>query len=115
VSESKVCVGCVNPNPTPCPTPNLPPPNGRTDCYWIKSTCDYACGFELADIAPNEWQDSGLFWDFAGAFDIAGSGRIKRLAWIQGDDAFLALDRACSSSPAGRIFRGAERVGAAAV
>ena len=64
VSETRRCVGCVNPNPTPCPTPNKAPPDGRTDCYWIKSICDYACGPNLADITQEECQDVGLYWNF---------------------------------------------------
>lgn len=197
VSETRRCVGCANPSPTPCPTPTSAPPDGRTDCYWIKSMCKYACGPDLADVAPDECQDSGLYWDFMGqtcltpedgcsndggtwnfstnscciygepenpyiagggyicevcndgidndcdgatdheqaacwdclyspvvidiagdgfnltdaaggvVFDVAGTGRPKRLAWTQGDDAWLALDR----NGNGRIDNGKELFG----
>lgn len=66
VSETKRCAGCVNPSPTPCPTPTKAPPAGRTDCYWIKSICDYICGPDLADITQDECQDAGLYWSFVG-------------------------------------------------
>lgn len=65
ISESKHCVGCTNPSPTPCATPTGRPPDGRTDCYWIKSICDYRCGPNLADITRDECYDVGLYWNFA--------------------------------------------------
>jgi hypothetical protein len=65
--QTDECGGCPaptpTPSPTPCPTPTSPPPNGRTDCLWIKSNCRWACG-PIADITEEECNDSGGFWNF---------------------------------------------------
>ena len=58
VSETKHCNGCN------CPTPNTPPPPGRTDCLWIKSRCDWSCG-QIADVTYDDCQDAGGSWNFA--------------------------------------------------
>lgn len=52
------------PTPTPCPNPTSAPPANRTDCYWIKSKCQWICGPNLAEIPQDECEDSGLYWDF---------------------------------------------------
>ena len=67
-SERTICAGpeaCPSPTPTPCPQPTPAPPPNRTDCYWIKSKCNWACGPNLADITEDDCADAGFTWDFA--------------------------------------------------
>jgi hypothetical protein len=66
--QRSICGGCPE-----CPTPNRPPPNGRTDCLWIKSRCDWACG-PIADITPSECEEAGGIWSFIANTCSTGGG-----------------------------------------
>jgi hypothetical protein len=63
--QRSICAGpssCPSPTPTPCPLPT--PTRPSTDCYWIKSRCNWACG-DLAGITEEDCADVGFTWDFA--------------------------------------------------
>lgn len=47
-----------------CQNPTSATPDGRTDCLWLKEQCRWACG-QIADITPDECQDSGGTYNFA--------------------------------------------------
>lgn len=70
-SDGTHCEECVRPrtpnsNHTKCICENFthPPPNGRTDCRWVKELCDWRCGV-IADIPQDECEEGGWIWSFA--------------------------------------------------
>lgn len=63
ITESKRCFGCTGPTPTPCAVPTSPPPDGRRDCLWLKSSCEWFCG-QIADISQTDCEGAGWTWNF---------------------------------------------------
>jgi hypothetical protein len=55
------------------PEPHTAPPNGRTDCLWLKEQCRWACGI-IADTTPSECQDAGGIWSFTANTCSTGGG-----------------------------------------
>ena len=115
------------PQPTPAPTPD---PNctatelgepGDYGCYHCYDSWDSDCDLDIdfGDADCGVCYPSPIVIDVLGngftltdlehgvVFDITGIGRPMRLAWIQGDDAWLVLDR----NGNGTVDNGAELFG----
>lgn len=79
-SDGSGCEECIRPK-TPnsdhtkciCQNPTSLPPNGRTDCLWLKEQCRWGCG-PIADTTQEECQSSGGVWNFAANTCSAPSG-----------------------------------------
>jgi hypothetical protein len=107
------CTAVPTPTPTPTPTPD---PNctatelgepGDYGCYHCYDSWDSDCDgdTDFADADCGACYPSPIVIDVLGdgfnltdrengvVFDITGTGRPMRLGWIQGDDAWIVLDR----------------------